>query len=63
MNMIATAAECEVCTIEDVGLDGDMLEAQAFAYLALRVARGLPTSCQSTTGVPTETVGGIVSFS
>lgn len=63
MNMIATAAECQVCTVEDVGLDGDMLEAQAFAYLALRVARGLPTSCQSTTGVPTETVGGIVSFS
>ena len=26
------------------GLDGDMLEAQAFAFLAVRVMRGLPTS-------------------
>ena len=29
--------------VEDVGLDGDMLEAQAFAYLAVRVARGVAT--------------------
>ena len=62
MRMIADTADCKVCEIEEVGLNGDMLEAQAFAYLALRVARGLPTSCPSTTGVLKQTVGGIVSL-
>jgi anhydro-N-acetylmuramic acid kinase len=47
--------------IEDIGLDGDMLEAQAFAYLAVRVARGLPTSGPSTTGVGALIGGGKIS--
>jgi anhydro-N-acetylmuramic acid kinase len=47
--------------IDETGLDGDMLEAQAFAYLAVRVARGMPTSCPATTGVPGLVGGGIVS--
>lgn len=52
---------CPVDPVEAVGLDGDMLEAQAFAYLAVRVARGLPTSCASTTGVPAPVGGGRIS--
>ncbi|MBC7739167.1 MAG: anhydro-N-acetylmuramic acid kinase, partial [Candidatus Saccharibacteria bacterium] len=47
--------------VEAVGLDGDMLEAQAFAYLAVRVMRGLPTSSSTTTGVPAAVGGGQVS--
>ena len=47
--------------VEEVGLDGDMLEAQAFAYLAVRVARGLATSCPSTTGVAANVGGGRLS--
>lgn len=47
--------------VEQVGLDGDMLEAQAFAFLAVRVARGLATSCPSTTGVAANVGGGRVS--
>ncbi|MEP5088864.1 MAG: anhydro-N-acetylmuramic acid kinase, partial [Paracoccaceae bacterium] len=47
--------------VEAVGLDGDMLEAQAFAYLAARVVRGLPTSCPGTTGVRAAVGGGVVS--
>ncbi|OOY03059.1 anhydro-N-acetylmuramic acid kinase [Thioclava sp. F28-4] len=47
--------------VEDIGLDGDMLEAQAFAYLAVRVARGMATSGPSTTGVPALIGGGKVS--
>jgi anhydro-N-acetylmuramic acid kinase len=38
-----------------------MLEAQAFAYLAVRVARGLPTSGPSTTGVMAAVGGGQIS--
>ncbi|MCK0166985.1 anhydro-N-acetylmuramic acid kinase [Jannaschia sp. S6380] len=47
--------------VEAVGLDGDMLEAQAFAFLAVRVLRGLPTSFPGTTGVGAAVGGGIVS--
>lgn len=47
--------------VEDVGLDGDMIEAQAFAYLAVRVARGWPTSCPRTTGVAASVGGGKIS--
>ena len=50
-----------VLPADAVGLDGDMIEAQAFAYLAVRVARGWPTSAPSTTGVPAPVGGGIVS--
>ncbi|MGC1498178.1 MAG: anhydro-N-acetylmuramic acid kinase [Sulfitobacter sp.] len=61
MQMLAVSLDCPVVPIEDVGLDGDMLEAQAFAYLAVRVARGLPTSCPGTTGVRAAVGGGTVS--
>ncbi len=61
MRMISVSLECPVVPVEDVGLDGDMLEAQAFAYLAVRVARGLPTSCPGTTGVRAAVGGGTVS--
>ncbi len=61
MAMIAAAMDCPVEPVEAVGLDGDMLEAQAFAYLAVRVARGLPTSCPATTGVAAAVGGGQIS--
>ena len=61
MHMLREAVDCPVDPVEDVGLDGDMLEAQAFAYLAVRVARGLPTSGPSTTGVSAHVGGGILS--
>jgi anhydro-N-acetylmuramic acid kinase len=62
MKMLEVSLECPVVEIESVGLDGDMLEAQAFAYLAVRVARGLPTSCPSTTGVRAAVSGGTLSY-
>ncbi|NRB02958.1 MAG: anhydro-N-acetylmuramic acid kinase [Rhodobacteraceae bacterium] len=61
MQMISAAADCPVDPVEEVGLDGDMLEAQAFAYLAARVRAKLPTSCPTTTGVSVPVGGGIVS--
>ncbi|MEL7164418.1 MAG: anhydro-N-acetylmuramic acid kinase [Pseudomonadota bacterium] len=61
MQMLAVSLDCTVEPVETVGLDGDMLEAQAFAYLAVRVARGLPTSCPGTTGVRAAVAGGILS--
>ena len=44
--------------VEAVGWNGDALEAQAFAYLAVRSLEGLPLSVPSTTGVPQPTCGG-----
>src|SRR6516164_3345132 len=44
--------------VEQVGWDGDALEAQAFAYLAVRSVRGLPLSLPSTTGVSALISGG-----
>jgi anhydro-N-acetylmuramic acid kinase len=44
--------------VEAVGWNGDALEAQAFAYLAVRSLRGLPLSLPGTTGVPRPTPGG-----
>lgn len=62
MEMLQVSLDCAVEPVECVGLDGDMLEAQAFAYLAVRVARGLSTSCPGTTGVGALVGGGMVSL-
>lgn len=61
MEMIAALVPCPVEPVEDARLDGDMLEAQAFAFLAVRVLRGLPTSAPGTTRVPAPVGGGRLS--
>ncbi|MEM7751918.1 MAG: anhydro-N-acetylmuramic acid kinase [Pseudomonadota bacterium] len=61
MTELAARLSCKVQPVEDVGLDGDMLEAQAFAYLAVRVMHGLPTSAPGTTGVAASVGGGQIS--
>ncbi|WP_417247667.1 anhydro-N-acetylmuramic acid kinase [Celeribacter sp.] len=61
MAMLAAGLDCPVVSVDEVGLDGDMLEAQAFAYLAARVQAGLPTSAPSTTGVSAAIGGGRMS--
>ncbi|MBL8706185.1 MAG: anhydro-N-acetylmuramic acid kinase [Rhodospirillales bacterium] len=45
---------------EAVGWDGDALEAQAFAYLAVRSVQGLPLSLPGTTGVSRPQRGGVL---
>ncbi|MEM9523544.1 MAG: anhydro-N-acetylmuramic acid kinase, partial [Pseudomonadota bacterium] len=62
MRALQGRLDCPVAPVEAAGLDGDMLEAQAFAFLAVRVARGLPTSCPSTTGVRAALGGGMISY-
>ncbi len=58
---LAAQTGLRIDPVEAVGLDGDMLEAQAFAFLAVRVLRGLPTSAPGTTGVPAPVCGGRIS--
>lgn len=61
MQMLGARLPFAVVPIEETGLDGDMIEAQAFAHLAVRVLRGLPTSCHATTGVAAAVGGGRIS--
>jgi len=53
-------APAQVKTADEVGWSGDAIEAQAFAYLAVRTLRGLPSTFPTTTGVPMPMRGGIV---
>jgi anhydro-N-acetylmuramic acid kinase len=47
-----------VLSAEDAGWRGDFIEAEAFAYLAIRSVRGLPLSLPTTTGVREAVAGG-----
>lgn len=60
MNMLRAELGVDVFTAEEVGWRGDALEAEAFAYLAVRHLRGLPLSLPSTTGVPSPMAGGVL---
>lgn len=55
---IAHALKARVEPVEAAGFDGDMLEAQAFAFLAKRVDEGLALSAPGTTGVAAAMTGG-----
>ncbi len=58
MRRLADKLGVPVQPVEDVGWSGDFLEAQCFAYLAIRSRLGLPLSMPSTTGVPRPMTGG-----
>lgn len=58
MRVMSAELPCPVVAIEDVGLDGDMIEAQAFGFLAVRAARGLSLSAPLTTGIAQPESGG-----
>ena len=58
MAALAQWLQVPVRPVEAVGWDGDALEAQAFAYLAIRSTRGLPLSLPTTTGAPRPMCGG-----
>ena len=49
-----------VMPAEALGLNGDSMEAEAWAYLAVRSLKGLPLTYPTTTGVATPTTGGIL---
>ena len=61
MRLLRAGLPMEVRDIDELGFDGDMVEAQAFAYLAARVLYRLPTSFPLTTGVASPVIGGKIS--
>ncbi len=62
MAALASLAGKPIDPVEAVGWDGDALEAQAFAYLAVRSTLGLPLSLPGTTGVARPMTGGRLFF-
>ncbi|MFT4181262.1 MAG: anhydro-N-acetylmuramic acid kinase [Rhizobium sp.] len=58
MSMLRTRAGAEPIFAETLGWRGDAVEAECFAFLAVRVLRGLPISFPGTTGVPAPMCGG-----
>jgi len=60
MAALARRLGAPVRPVEAVGWDGDALEAQAFAYLAVRSLKGLPLTFPTTTGVPRPMPGGVL---
>jgi anhydro-N-acetylmuramic acid kinase len=58
MQALTDALAEPVQPVEAVGWDGDALEAQCFAVLAARCARGLPLTFPGTTGAPHALAGG-----
>lgn len=58
MELLAWHIEAPVAPAEAVHLDGDSIEAEAWAYMAVRSLKGLPITFPTTTGVPEPLTGG-----
>ena len=55
-------APAGVETADTAGWDSDAIEAQAFAFMAVRSLRGLPITFPTTTGVPQPMTGGVLAL-
>lgn len=62
MTMLDMELNCPILTAEHVGWNSDMIEAQAFAFLAVRSVLNLPISFPDTTGVPDPMTGGRIAY-
>ena len=60
MELLAGYLDAPVAPVEAVQLDGDALEAEAWAYLAVRSLMNLPITFPGTTGVRRPMTGGVV---
>ena len=60
MAMLAERVEAPVAPIEAAGHDGDAVEAEAWAYLAVRALKRLPITFPGTTGAPRPMTGGVL---
>jgi anhydro-N-acetylmuramic acid kinase len=58
MQQLRSRVNAPVLSAEDAGWNGDFIEAEAFAYLAVRSVKGLSLSLPTTTGVKQPMMGG-----
>jgi anhydro-N-acetylmuramic acid kinase len=60
MDQLARRTGAEVVSADTLGLRGDAIEAECFAYLAVRALRNLPISFPLTTGAKVPMTGGVL---
>ena len=60
MELLAWHLTAPVAPAEALGLDGDAIEAEAWAYLAVRSLKGLPITFPTTTRAPQPMTGGVL---
>jgi len=60
MTMLAGHVQGAVVPAEALGFDGDSIEAEAWAYLAVRSVKGLPLTFPATTGCSEPVTGGLL---
>ena len=60
MSMLQGHIGTPITSASDVGWEVDAMEAQAFAYLAVRTLKGLPLTFPTTTGVKKPLSGGVI---
>jgi anhydro-N-acetylmuramic acid kinase len=60
IDSIQKKTQNKIQKIDNVGVDGDFIESQAFAYLAIRSYLGLPISFPKTTGCKKPCTGGVI---
>ena len=60
MESLRARLDADVMPVEVLGWNGDALEAEGFAYLAVRSLLGEPLSLPATTGVPAPQTGGVL---
>jgi anhydro-N-acetylmuramic acid kinase len=58
MDQLRARVNAPVLAAEDAGWNGDSMEADGFAYLAMRSKKGLPLSLPTTTGIQQPMTGG-----
>ena len=60
MNQLKNKIKNKLLLIDDLNIDGDFVESQAFAFLAIRSYLGLPISFPSTTNCKKPSIGGVI---
>ena len=60
MKMLEQTLDGKVSSVNELGFDSEFVEAEAFAYLAVRKLYDLPVSFPGTTGVKAPSTGGVI---
>ena len=60
VNSLKNKINNNIYSIDDLNIDGDYVESQAFAFLAIRSFLGLPISFPSTTNCKEPSIGGTI---
>tara|TARA_Y100001936_G_scaffold54036_1_gene52638 strand:- start:278 stop:1378 length:1101 start_codon:yes stop_codon:yes gene_type:complete len=60
IDLLQNKIKNKISQIDDLGIDGDYIESQAFAYLAIRSYLNLPISFPETTGCKKPCTGGVL---